>query len=69
MADERRILAEGLLGAPPAGITGDIEHGRKALMRADAAPIWPCALLNFSYIRMLLVRMDWLGEPLPSVSR
>ena len=39
MADEGGILAEGLLGAPPAGIAGDIEHRRQPLMRADAAQL------------------------------
>ena len=35
----------------------------------EAAPMWPLLLLNFRYIRMLLVMIELLGEPLPSVSR
>jgi hypothetical protein len=35
----------------------------------EADPIFPWALLNFIYIKTLLVKMDELGDPLPSVSR
>ncbi len=36
---------------------------------AEAAPMCPWELLNFRYISMLLVKIEPLGEPLPSVSR
>ena len=57
--DEIRVLAVGLLGASPARVAHDVEHGRQPLMGAGLPHLDPDPLRH----RRVQVRLEGAGDP------